>query len=155
VLGSITSGWSASQRTLNQLQSQGTLLYTAIHYRGESGLVRIFVSQDHGTTWNLADTGLYAADHSICDFVAALGSTTLYATTGASECFQVITPQPITLWRSDDAGAHWSQVGQLPGVAGQLIGAFKPAGRAEFTLYITTSDTKRGPGYASAWASED
>jgi hypothetical protein len=155
VPGSISSGWGASQRTLNQLQSQGTRLYTAIHYRGESGLVRIFMSQDRGATWSLADAGIYAADRSICDFVAAPDSTTLYATTGASECFQMIAQQSITLWRSDNAVAHWSQVGQLPGVAGQLIGAFKSPDSVDFTLYIAVPDAKRGPRYMRAWASGD
>jgi photosystem II stability/assembly factor-like uncharacterized protein len=156
VTGSITSGWGVSQRTLWQLQSQGTRLYTAIHYRNQASMPRIFVSQDRGATWNLSDTGLYGADHSICDFLAAPDSTTLFATTGATECFDVIAPNPITLWRSDDAGAHWSRIGQLPGGAGQLIGAFKPTGRADFTLYLAALDKAFAPGSDfNAWASED
>jgi hypothetical protein len=69
-----------------ELQSRGILLFTAIHYRGQDILARIFVSQDHGATWNLADTGLYAPDRAICEFLAAPDSSTLYATTATPEC---------------------------------------------------------------------
>jgi hypothetical protein len=157
VSGSIFKGWNLTQRTLNQLQSQGMRLYTAIHNRGEQSLTRIFTSQDRGATWNLADTGLYAADRSICDFVATPDSTTLYATTGATECFQTTTLQDITLWRSDDAGAHWNQLGRLPGGASKLIGAFKSAGHVDFTLYVaaTGQEPVLGLGVESAWVSED
>jgi hypothetical protein len=157
VPGSISSGWSLTQRTLNQLQSQGTRLYTAIHNRGEQSLSRIFTSQDRGATWSMADTGLYAADRSICDFVAAPDSTTLYATTSAIECFQTTTPQDITLWRSDDAGAHWSRLGPLPGGASKLIAAFKPAGHTDFTLYVAATGQEPYVGYGveRAWVSED
>ncbi|HEY7021980.1 MAG TPA: sialidase family protein [Ktedonobacterales bacterium] len=157
VSGSIFFNWSLTQRTLNQLQSQGTRLYTAIHNRGEESLTRIFTSQDRGATWSLADTGLYAADRSVCDFLAAPDSTTLYATTGATECFQSTTAQDITLWRSDDAGAHWNRLGQLPGGASKLIAAFKRAGHADFTLYVAATDQEPilGFGVERAWVSED
>ncbi|HEX3270037.1 MAG TPA: sialidase family protein [Ktedonobacterales bacterium] len=157
VSGSISSGWSLTQRTLNQLQSQGTRLYTAIHYRGQESLTRIFTSQDRGATWDLADTGLYATDRSICDFVTTPDSTTLYATTGATECFQSTTPQDITLWRSDDAGTHWNQLGSLPGGSSKLIAAFKRAGHADVTLYVAATDQEPAPGFGveRAWVSED
>jgi hypothetical protein len=132
------------------LQSQGTRLFTATHYHGQDPLVRIFASQDRGATWHVADTGLYAPDRTICDFVAAPDSTTLYATTTTSACFQITPQSIITLWRGDDAGAHWTQVGQLPGVATKVIDAFPSAGHADFTLYTV------GPGiYVRVWVSED
>jgi hypothetical protein len=143
-----------AHRRLRQLQSQGTRLYTAIHYLGVENVTRILVSQDRGATWNLADVGLYGSDRGICDFLAAPDSTTLYATTGASACGQDFPSASVTLWRSDDAGVHWNRLGQLPGNFGQLVGAFKSAGHADFTLYIITVPT-RGRGYTQAWASED
>jgi hypothetical protein len=155
VPGSMTSGWGVSLRTLTVLQSQGTRLYTAIHYRGESGLVRVFVSQDRGATWTLADNGLYGQGHSICDYRVVPDSNTLYATTGRDECFQMITPQPITLWRSDDAGAHWSQMGQLPGSAAILISAVKRSGHPEPALAIAAFDKARAERSERAWVSED
>jgi hypothetical protein len=148
--------WSdvVSQRRLRSLQSQGTRLYTAIHYRGNESLTRIFLSQDRGAAWDLADIGLYGGDRGICDFLAAPDSTTLYATTGAPACNQYYPSQSVTLWRSDDSGAHWNKAGQLPDDFGQLIGAFKSPGHADFTLYIIT-DPQRGRGYTHVWASED
>jgi hypothetical protein len=159
VQGAIDNGdltWSdvVAHRRLRPLQSQGTRLYTAIHYLGVENMTRILVSQDRGATWNLADVGLYGTDRGICDFLAAPDSTTLYATTGASGCTYLFPSDSITLWRSDDAGAHWNRLGQLPGASGQLIGAFKSPDHADYTLYIITSP-QRGEGYTHAWASED
>jgi hypothetical protein len=150
--GDIVFSDVVAHRRLRQLQSQGTRLYTAIHYLGVENVTRILTSQDRGATWNLADVGLNGSDRGICDFLAAPDSTTLYATTGASPCGQ--TSASVTLWRSDDAGVHWNQLGQLPGSFGQLVGAAKSPGHADFTLYIITVP-KRGTGYTQAWASED
>jgi hypothetical protein len=159
VPGAISNGdsvWSDvdSQRGLRQLQSQGERLYTAIHYRGQDILTRIMVSQDHGATWNLADGGLYGEDRGICEFLAAPDAATLFATTGAPACDQLGPYGSITLWRSDDAGAHWMRLGPLPDTSGQLIGAFTSPGQADFALYIITEPV-RGRGYQHAWASED
>jgi hypothetical protein len=151
VLGSITLTERVSQRTLDQptiplLQSQGTRLFTAVSSR-------IVASQDRGATWRLADTGLYAADRHICDFVAAPDATTLYATTGAPGCDWKNPSSVSTLWRSDDAGAQWTRVKKLPGAGGFLIGAFKSPDHANFTVYIAVTDGKLGLKHA--WASED
>ena len=160
VPGSITITSRVSQRTLDQpmpsqLQSQGSRLFTAIHYRGDKSLVRIFASQDRGATWNLADTGLYAADRGICDYLVVPDSTTLYATTSASGCDLKDPSSSTTLWRSDDAGAQWTRLNKLPGAGGYLIGAFESPDHANFTLYIAVSDREFGPGFRHAWASED
>jgi hypothetical protein len=162
VPGAISNGdlvWSdvVTHRRLRQLQSQGTRLYTAIHYLGVENVTRILVSQDAGATWNLADVGLYGTDRGICDFLAAPDSITLFATIGGPACDQLGpygSNGSIILWRSDDAGAHWHQLGALPDASGQLIGTFAFPGHADFALYIITEPV-RGRGYQHAWVSED
>jgi hypothetical protein len=160
VPGAIDNGdivWSdvVSQRGLHRLQSQGTNLFTAIHYRGQARLTRIFVSHDQGATWRLADGGLYGEERGICDFLVAPDTATLYATTGAPGCDPLAAYGFITLWRSDDAGAHWNRLGLLPGSSGQLIGVFKAPGQADFTVYICTADPAGAYAYSHAWASAD
>jgi hypothetical protein len=76
---------------------------------------RIVVSTDGGLNWSYADAALVSSSQNICDYTATPSGSTLFAVTAVG-CNSEIAP-PTFLWRSDDAGAHWTEVGQLPGNA--------------------------------------
>jgi hypothetical protein len=119
--------------------AQGTQLYATIIGDGSGAMPyvsRLVASDDGGTTWSLVDGGLQAEDASIVSYCVIPTSTTLYATTlpqGTTTLTatpatkgtppSTVTPPPTLLWRSDDAGLHWSRVGTLAQTQMQLIGA--------------------------------
>jgi hypothetical protein len=109
------------------LQVQGTRLYATITGNGTGAtpyVSRLVASDDGGTTWSLVDSGLQAQDASVVSYCVIPTSTTLYATTLRQGTTTVtVTTPPTLLWRSDDAGMHWSQVGTLAQPQMQLIGA--------------------------------
>jgi hypothetical protein len=74
--------------------------------------VRIVVSTDGGLHWTYADGDLASSGQNICDYTASPSGSILFAVTSAG-CNNESAP-PAFLWRSDDAGAHWAEVGQLP-----------------------------------------
>lgn len=77
------------------------------------GTIRIVVSTDGGLDWSYADGALATNTQSICDYAATPSGSTLFAVTSAG-CNVEGAPSAF-LWRSDDAGAHWAKVEQLPG----------------------------------------
>jgi len=99
------------------LHAQGGKLYSLIGCgplcSGPSA--RIVVSADGGASWNLADGDLRAAGQSICEVAPAPSGSLVFAVTTADLCQnQNMTGVSLALWRSDDGGAHWSRVGDLP-----------------------------------------
>ncbi len=94
------------------LHAQGARLYSAI-YGSDSSCVRIVASEDGGATWHTADDGLAAQGIQIEDYAASPTGNTVFAVTspGNVRCYSAAT---LTLWRSDDVGATWHRVGQLP-----------------------------------------
>ncbi len=132
VIGSINGLLRAGSESYNEhavFYAQGGRLFAAAGSASVNGFilytpdVHIVVSNDDGASWQLADNGLGA---NICDFAAAPGGSTVYAVTASGNAR--------TLWRSDDAGASWTQVGPLPTAAdwGMLVA---PDG----ALYINAS----------------
>ncbi len=92
---------------------------------------RLAVSSDNGQSWQPADTQLASAGLRVCDFAAAPGSRTLFAVTADTGCSPEYRALP-ALWRSDDAGAHWTRK-TLPG--GRLVAAIAVGGGPTPTLY--------------------
>ena len=81
---------------------------------------RLIVSADSGLSWRYADAELLAAGATnVCGAAADRQSTTAYAVTTAGKECGWLTQQTLTLWRSDDAGAHWTHAWRrwLPGGA--------------------------------------
>ncbi|HEY7355481.1 MAG TPA: sialidase family protein [Ktedonobacterales bacterium] len=74
--------------------------------------IRIVVSTDGGLNWSYADDALASKGTIICDYAATPDGSTLFAVTAAG-CNSEAAPSAF-LWRSDDAGAHWTVVGRLP-----------------------------------------
>jgi hypothetical protein len=95
---------------------------------------RLFSSGDAGVTWQYADSALVARGQNPCQFVAPSLGATLYAVTVPSTSFcdpaYNATQQ---LWRSDDGGASWRQLG-LP--AGRMVLAAVVASGQQPILYL-------------------
>jgi hypothetical protein len=99
------------------LHAQGGKLYSLIGCgplcSGPSA--RIVVSADGGASWSLADGDLRAAGQNICEVAPAPSGSLVFAVTTSDVCQnQNMTGVSLALWRSDDGGAHWSRVGDLP-----------------------------------------
>ncbi len=120
------------------LQAQGSRLYagmlnspTALATAAD---IRIASTEDGGKTWRLADAGLAAQGLHVCDYLAAPHGETLFARTAdvCSSSDPNTLPTARRLWRSDDAGAHWTEVTVTRG----------PVARADVALVAaSTSDT--------------
>jgi hypothetical protein len=131
------------------LRAQGQRLYSAMgqvtNVEGGGGLgggpgMRLITSTDGGLTWSLADRTLVTQVQSICDYAPTPQGSTLFAVT--SQGCDSESPQPMNLWQSDDAGAHWSKVGQLPGNTDLGLIAVSGAAGAGPTLYLdATTET--------------
>jgi photosystem II stability/assembly factor-like uncharacterized protein len=81
---------------------------------------RIVSSNDGGKTWQYADAALEASGQYICDYrPTATGSTLFAIAQNGSFCYDFPTSTSY-LWRSDDAGATWTQVSQFPALASNL-----------------------------------
>ncbi|HEX9412890.1 MAG TPA: sialidase family protein, partial [Ktedonobacterales bacterium] len=132
------------------LRAQGTQLY-AMHY-AESSLIygacscsaptgRLITSADGGATWRLADDGL-PSDVGIGDYAPAPMGQAIFVVTDRSDAFgqsAAWSPPPdLKLWRSDDAGGHWSLVGSLPFQVITGIRVVPMAGNAQPLIYLGT-----------------
>ncbi|MGE5335667.1 MAG: sialidase family protein [Nitrososphaerota archaeon] len=73
--------------------------------------VHLLMSTDGGLTWRVADAQITASRQHICDLAASASGQSVYAVVSPAACDQSLTKQ--TIWRSDDTGAHWFQVGPL------------------------------------------
>lgn len=99
-------------------------LYAVLECAGAETCTRLVASADGGVSWQYADAQLMAAGvKNVCASSADPRSTGVYAVTSASADCGWQAQQPLTLWRSDDAGAHWKQLGQLatPNIRGLQV----------------------------------
>lgn len=113
------------------VQAQGQSLIGALYcYRPLCGNTeyRIVTSVDGGLSWQFADTAIMAGHHDVCDIAPVTNSATIFAVSADISCTTALagmTPSgitPLTLWRSDDVGQHWSRIGILPtDVGGHLL----------------------------------
>lgn len=98
-------------------QTQGTRIYALAGCGATCGGVgtgQLVRSADGGRTWRQADSDLARVTYE-CAFAAAPTGTTIFAATSTRGCENESAPA-LALWRSDDAGAHWSAVtNALPG----------------------------------------
>jgi hypothetical protein len=90
-------------------------LYTLLNCPGAQTCSRLLVSADSGLSWRYADAPLLAAGATnVCATAADSQTTAAYAVTTAGKDCGWLTQRPLTLWRSDDAGARWTKVGVIP-----------------------------------------
>ena len=117
------------------LYAQGTRLYSSATCYGDAACTRILASDDGGLTWQPVDGAIRAGGQSVCDYAVSPAGSTIFAVTASDHCAQQ-GHSPMLLWRSDDAGGHWAQVGALPQpfVHGMAVTA-NPAGGTPL-LYI-------------------
>lgn len=103
--------------------AQGHHLYSTIYDQNQ--LLRLVTSTDGGATWRFADGVLIPKGLGICGFAAAPTGSSVYALVQTGYCSQAVGyvngvathPQAqsgLAIWRSDDAGAHWSRIGAFP-----------------------------------------
>ncbi len=112
-------GWPSllTPNSLSVFHVQGHRLYSVLGPYTENGVVlaataaRLVTSTDGGLTWQLIDADV-ANGTGVCDYAPDPASATIFAITSENCTSPGISP--LTLWRSDDAGAHWTQVGDLP-----------------------------------------
>ena len=150
-LGYITRPSALFSNGTTVFHVQGNRLYSATNVlpgssprfpEGESSTtIRIVVSTDGGLTWSYADEALAAQGGNICDYTAAPSGATLFAITSPA-CL----PDPgivpsFSLWRSDDAGAHWTKVqgGLLQSsMINGMVAVSDPMGQTpQILLYLT------------------
>ncbi len=111
-----TSSANMTFTTFTGPVAQGTRLYAMQGQSSASGQaiglrVRLVTSTDGGKTWQYADNALAAQGLTLRDYVPTPGGSTVFAVTESAGGIQGSD----FLWRSDDAGANWTQVGPLPG----------------------------------------
>jgi hypothetical protein len=116
------------------LRAQGTRLYSAMRSSGYVG-IRILASQDDGATWRTVDNALTARDIEIQDYAVTPTGSTIFAT-AATGTWAPQSPTPLTLWRSDDAGATWQRVGQLPTPYDDGLVVAPVTGQSQPLLYL-------------------
>lgn len=93
------------------------------------------VSSTDGVHWALVDSAPLAAAKRICGFIAVPTGSTIYATTNTGTCGGYNSP-PNHLWRSDDAGLHWNDLGQLEGDITDFVAAEQGPNDPQPTLYM-------------------
>jgi hypothetical protein len=141
------------------LRPQGQRLYSAVSSSTVINVTfgasaRIIASDDGGKTWKLVDAGLIASGQNICNYAPTPTGSTIFAVTQASACYGPDTPNAQhSLWRSDDAGAHWTQISTFPGLTRQITLADLGAGTGSL-LYIQlfpppSLPSTPGPGSAT------
>lgn len=104
---------------------------------------RLLTSTDGGATWQAVDGGVLTSSSTLCDFAPAPASSTIFAVTSDSGDCTWLDAGTRRLWRSDDAGAHWTQVSLLPFQNESGLQVAQPAGAVQ---PILTADmaTKTG-----------
>lgn len=105
------------------LHALGDKLYAGFGCAGPAGsCTRLVTSSDGGLTWTFADAAIVSAGGGTCDYAPSPDGATLFVVTSAKSCW-LNEQGPLTLWRSSDAGAHWTQAGTLPtpNIRGMLI----------------------------------
>lgn len=118
-----TSGAQGAVSMVGSIVAQGDHLY-ALSFDSDQH-EHLNISRDSGLTWQPDDTTLLAQGQGFCSFAAAPTGSTVFAFAQASSCSQPVgylakssssaqAQSALTVWRSDDAGAHWVQAGTFP-----------------------------------------
>jgi len=136
---------------------QGNRLYVTIGdfcpCSGAAALGRMAVSTDGGVTWRTMDDALIAKGLGVDSYAVAPSGATLFAIAErVNASLMPITqvsppyaPGHLQLWRSDDAGASWKLVGDVPHNAVRNMWITRGTDEAHPLLYfVTESDGTTG-----------
>lgn len=97
-----------SAQSDNATQPQTMRVYDMISGGGKGHLAR---SDDNGVTWRLIDQPIFAAGQSLMTYAATPSGATVFALTEPFGQAATEGSPPMMIWRSDDAGATWSNLG--------------------------------------------
>lgn len=141
------------------IAAQGNHLYSLIYDQNQRQ--RLLMSADGGATWQFADASLLAKGQGLCGFATTPQGSAAFALAQAGSCSQPVgylhneAAQPqaqpgLSIWRMDDAGAHWTKAGTFPyqqpdtqvfravDAGGEQPVLFEAAGEAEtYTRYVS------------------
>jgi hypothetical protein len=103
--------------------AQGNHLYSLVYDQNQRQ--RLLTSANGGATWQFADALLLAEGQGMCSFATTPQGSAVFALAQVSSCSQPVgylhneaaQPQAQTgmaIWRTDDAGAHWTKAGTFP-----------------------------------------
>lgn len=102
------------------IAAQGNHLYSLIYDQNQRQ--RLLTSADGGATWQFADAALLAQGQGLCSFTTTSKGSAVFALVQTGSCSQPVgylhdaAAQPqaqtgLAVWRTDDAGAHWTKAG--------------------------------------------
>jgi hypothetical protein len=144
------------------LRSQGSRLYALISppfvaQDTTAPAGHLAKSEDGGITWTLADSSL-PSSVGIAEYMPAPSGATVFVVSDRADrfnsgvCQGCLPPPDYKLWRSDDAGAHWTQVMSLPyqAVIGLRVG--RASGAAQPAIYLQVMPDTTGVQVALASA---
>ncbi len=126
--------------------AQGQRLYGVVTdiVLNSSGVVppgRLVVSDDGGATWSVADAAIFAANQWIYNVAPTPGNATVFALAGQNFGAGLPAHTPaLSVWRSDNAGATWTQEGPLPGAYALGVEAAVNPTTGKPTLYALVGD---------------
>lgn len=107
---------------------------------------RLLRSDDGGATWAVADGALAAVGQGIADFAPAPQGDTIFAATAPTDphAYANGASPAQQLWRSDDAGDHWTQIGTAPNSGIGWMHATRAAD-GSLWLYVGTGTNFNAP----------
>jgi hypothetical protein len=146
---------------LTDIQAQGKLLWgmigpplTAQDTTAPAG--RLAKSSDGGVTWTFADSGLPSSVGIALYAPAAAGNAVFVLSDRADRfnsgvCGGCLPPADYKVWRSDNAGASWTQVFELPyhDVDDYIDGLFVARDASALYLDVYTADSRVPTSLAS------
>lgn len=115
---------------VTDIRAQENRLYSILYLNpGSSASTAVVESSDDGASWQFADASHQLGQQCLQTLAVPPTGTTLFATT-LNTC-NARSASEAQIWRSDDAGAHWTAVGALSvGSAGGME-AVKISGQAQ------------------------
>jgi hypothetical protein len=121
----LQGGYAAPLTDLRNIQVQGNRIFLSLSYTDYASstphqVLRLVSSADGGKTWQAADSQLIQPGATVCTYRVEFIGVAIYADVSSNNCMGGAAT-PNALWRSDDGGAHWHNVGSLPASDAPLV----------------------------------
>jgi hypothetical protein len=121
VLGFGTLGGMDGGAADGFISAQGNRLYTQLSSGSPDPTQSHVATSMDGIHWSIADNQLTAHNLVVMEFAVTPTGSTIFATTIPQSAS--LSSSKRELWRSDDAGAHWTDLGGTPPGYLNLLGA--------------------------------